>query len=330
MTRYKSSFAICAMLLVALGAPLAAQQPTRIPRVGYIESSGSRESPGLLVEAYRHGLRELGYVEGKNIVTEYRFLEGRRDHIPHVVAELVQLKPDVILANAPPVIRAAKQATKTIPIVIVTSQDPVTSGYVGSLARPGGNVTGITTLARDLSSKRLELLKEAIPRISLVALLSVSGPGVVGNASKEYEASARALKIPFQRLEVRATDPDLEGAFQTAGKLRVSALITSRNFVLLPYRKRIADLAIRNRLPSMYEHRSYVESGGLISYAADEFESYRAAAGYVDKILRGASSADLPVEQPTKFELLINLKTAKQIGLTIPPAVLARADKVIQ
>ena len=321
--------AVCA-LLFALCISVEAQQPGKIPRIGYIESAGSPSNPAPSVEAFRQGLRDLGYIEGKNIQVEYRFLEGNRDRIPSAVAELIQLKVDVLIPEAPPAVRAAKQATKTIPIVIVTSQDPVAAGYVDSLARPGGNITGVTRLTRDLSGKRLELLKEVVPRISRVGLLSVTGPDVRGNALKEYEAAARALKIPFQVLELRATNPDLEDAFQAAVKSRISAVVTSRNFVLVPYRKKIADLAIKNRLPSMYELKSYVEAGGLMSYTADETESYRRAAVYVDKILKGAKPAELPIEQPTKFELAINLKTAKQINLTIPPNVLARADKVIK
>jgi putative ABC transport system substrate-binding protein len=275
-------------------------------------------------------LRDLGYLEGKNILIEYRFLEGKRDRIPDVIAELVQLKVDVLIPEAPPAIRAAKQATKTIPIVIVTSQDPVAAEYVHSLARPGGNITGVTRLTRDLSGKRLELLKEVAPRMSRVGLLTVTGPDVTGNALKQYEAAARALKIPFQPLGVGTANPDLDGAFQTAVKGGVSALVISRNFVLVPYRKKIADLAIKNRLPSMYELRSYVEAGGLMSYTADETESYRRAATYVDRILKGANPAELPVEQAKRFEFMINLKTAKVLNLSIPQSVLFRADRVIK
>ena len=232
--------------------------------------------------------------------------------------------------TALPAIRAAKQATKTIPIVMVTTQDPVATGLVDSLARPGGNITGLTRLTRELSGKRLELLKEVVPRISRVGVLwdaDVTAPGI---AFKEYEAAARALKIQLQSLEVRGPNPDLEGAFQAAAKGRASALITIRNPLLNRYRKQIADLAIKNRLPSMYEGSDYVEAGGLMSYSANDAESFRRAAYYVDKILKGAKPADLPVEQPTKFEFVINLKTAKQIGLTIPQSVLFRADKVIK
>jgi putative ABC transport system substrate-binding protein len=317
-------------MLLALCLSAEAQQPPKIPRIGYVESSGNPNNPGPQVVAFRQGLRDLGYIEGKNILIEYRYLEGKRDRIPTAVAELVQLKVDVLIPEAPPAIRAAKQATKTIPIVIVTSQDPVAAGYVDSLARPGGNITGLTRLTRDLSGKRLELLKEVVPGMSRVGLLSVTDPDARNNALKEYEAAARALKIPLQPLEVRAANPDLDSAFQAAGKGRVSALLTPRNFVLVPYRKKIADLAIKNRLPSMYELKAYVEAGGLMSYTADDADSFRRAAVYVDKILKGAKPADLPIEQPTKFEFVINLKTAKALNLTIPQSVLFRADKVIK
>ena len=244
----------------------------------------------------------------------------------------MQLKVDVLVVGTLSSIRAAKQATKTIPIVMVIAVDPVATGIVDSLARPGGNITGLTTLNRELSGKRLELLKEAVPRLSRVGVLweadSRSQAAAIG--FKEYEAAARALKIPLQSLEVRGPNPDFEGAFQAAAKGRASALITIRSALLVRYPKQIADLAIKNRLPSMYEGSQYVEAGGLMSYAANDTESFRRAAVYVDKILKGAKPADLPVEQPMKFEFVINLKTAKQIGLTIPPNVLARADRVIK
>jgi putative ABC transport system substrate-binding protein len=214
--------------------------------------------------------------------------------------------------------------------VIVTTQDPVATGLVNSLAHPGGNITGVTRLTRELSGKRLELLKEVVPTISRVGIVVVVDPTTAGTTLKEYETAARALKVQLQALEVRGPNPDLEGAFREAVNGRINALIAVTNRVLLPYMKKIADLAIRNRMPSMYEGSAYVETGGLASYSADETESFRRAAIYVDKILKGAKPADLPVEQPTKFEFVINLKTAKQIGLTIPPNVLARADRVIR
>jgi putative tryptophan/tyrosine transport system substrate-binding protein len=242
----------------------------------------------------------------------------------------VQLKVDVVVAAALPAIRAAKQATKTIPIVMVTTQDPVATGLVDSLARPGGNITGLTRLTRDLNGKRLELLKEMVPRISRVGVLVDANMIDRDPALKDYETAARMLRIQLQSLEVRGPDPDFGAAFQAAAKGRVSAIITITDALLNRYPKRIADLAIKNQLPSMYERSEYVEVGGLVSYAASDAESFRRAARYVDKILKGAKSADLPVEQPTKFEFVINLKTAKQIGLTIPQSVLYRADKVIK
>jgi len=247
------------------------------------------------------------------------------------VAELVQLKVDVLVSPTSSAIRAAKQATKTIPIVMVTTLDPVAAGLVDSLARPGGNVTGLTRLTRDLSGKRLELLKEAIPGVSRVGILW-STPDAPGPTTgfQVYEAAGRAVKIPLQSLEVRGPNPDLDGAFRDAAKGRVSALVTTRSPLLVTYPKRIAELAIKNRLPSMHEGSDFVEAGGLMSYATNQAESYKRAATYVDKILKGAKPADLPVEQPMKFEFVINLKTAKQIGLTVPPNVLVRADRVIR
>ena len=252
------------------------------------------------------------------------------DRIPGLVAELVELKVDVLVVGNLPGIRAAKQATKTIPIVMVTSVDPVATGLIDSLARPGGNITGLTRLTRELSGKRLELLKEVVPGIRRVGVLwDVEAPAPA-IAFKEYEATARALKIPLQSIEIRGPNPDLDGAFQAAAKGRTNALITVNNPLLLRYQKRVAALAIKNRLPSAYEQISWVESGGLMSYSTNDLESYRRAATYVDKILKGAKTADLPVEQPMKFELVINLKTAKQLGLTIPQSVLYRADRVIK
>ncbi len=317
-------------MLFELCLSATAQQPKKVPRIGYVSGSGDANNPGPYVEAFRQGLRDLGYIEGKNILVEYRYAEGKQDRIPSIVAELVQLKVDVVVAAALPAIRAAKQATKTIPIVMVTTQDPVATGLVDSLARPGGNITGLTRLTRDLNGKRLELLKEVVPEISRVGVLMDANMIDRVPAFKDYETTARVLKIQLQSLEVRGPDPDFDAAFQAAAKGRVSALITITDALLNRYPKRIADLAIKKRLPSMYERSEYVEAGGLVSYAASDAESFRRAAFYVDKILKGAKPADLPVEQPTKFEFVINLKTAKQIGLTIPPNVLVRADRVIK
>ena len=319
----KSIFCLLIIALLPAVFAVEAQQAKKTPRIGILVST---EGPN--IEGFRRGLRDLGYIEGKNILVEYRYHEGQPDRVPSLVAELLQLKVDVLVSTAFSAIRAAKQATKTTPLVMVSNVDPVATGIIDSLARPGGNITGLTRLTRDLSGKRLELLKEAVPRISRVGVLWERTR--LTNAFNDYEAAARALKIPLQSLEVQGPNPDFEGAFQAAAKGRVSALITVRAILLIPNRKKIADLAIQNRLPSMYEGNDFVEAGGLVSYAPNEAESLRRAATYVDKILKGAKPADLPVEQPTKFEFVINLKTAKQIGLTIPPNVLARADRVIK
>ena len=325
MKKKITAFALCAMLL-ALYVSAQAQQPGRIPRIGFLPSSGDTNNPGIEVRAFQQRLRDLGYIEGKNILIEYRYPEGKADRVPGLVAELVQLKVDVLVVGSPGAVQEAKQATKTIPIVMVITQDPVAAGYVDSLARPGGNITGITRLTRDLAGKRLELLKEAVPTTSRVGILwSGSGGGFKG-----YEAAARTLKIPFQSLEARTPNPDFEGVFQAAKKERANALIAVSNIRIIGYQKRIADLAIKNRLPSMYEAATWVEAGGLMSYGADDADSFQRAAVYVDKILKGTKPADLPVEQPTKFEFVINLKTAKALNLTIPQSVLFRADRVIK
>jgi putative tryptophan/tyrosine transport system substrate-binding protein len=320
---------LTAILLVT--ASLADAQPmSKIPRIGFLSrrSAPTPATPDPLFEAFRQGLVDLGYVEGKNIWVESRYAQGMEDRLPGLVAELVQLKVDVLVSATLPGIRAAKQATKTIPIVMVTPADPVATGLIDSLARPGGNITGLTRLTRDLSGKRLEVFKEAVPKISRVGILN--GGTNIQVDFQSYEAAARPLKLQLQSLEVRGPNPDFEGAFQAAGQGRVNALITVSTSLLLNNPKLIADLAIKNRLPSMHEGNQYVEAGGLISYAANDADQYRRAAVFVDKILKGAKPADIPVEQPTKFEFVVNLKTAKQIGLTIPPNVLARADKVIR
>jgi putative ABC transport system substrate-binding protein len=322
-------------LLFSVSFPVQAQQPVKVSRIGIATGRMDANNPGPQVEAFGQGLRALGYIEGKNILMEYRFLEGNPDVYSKLVVELVGLKVDVlVLFGALPAIRAAKQATKTIPIVIVTTQDPVATGIVDSLARPGGNITGVTTLQRELSGKRLELLKDAVPGISRVAALvnaTQLGKGTDAiNDFQWYEAPARALKVRLQPVELRGPNPDFEGAFQAATAGRANGLITVQGSLLNRYQKQIADLAIKNRLPSMHERTDYVEAGGLMSYSANDTESSRRAADYVDRILKGTKPADLPVEQPTKFEFVINLKAAKQIGLTILPDVLARATKIIR
>jgi len=323
----KVSILALSALLLTLYTSAAAQQPAKVPQIGFL--AGNREGPS--VGEFQQGLRDLGYVEGKNILLEYRYTEGKADRSPSLVTELVQLKVNILVVTSLGGIRAAKQATKTIPIVMVTTQDPVTAGIVDSLARPGGNITGVTTLTRDLSGKRLELLKESVAGISRVGILrdTNAGPGPA-IAFKEYQAAADGLKIQLQSLAVPGPNPDLEGAFKAAAKGRASALIVIASFVLSRYSKQIAELAIKNRMPSMNELSAYVEAGGLMSYSANNAESYKRAAWYVDKILKGAKPADLPVEQPTKFEFVINLKTAKALNLTIPQSVLFRADRVIK
>jgi putative tryptophan/tyrosine transport system substrate-binding protein len=291
-------------LLFAFCSPAAAQ-PAKIPRIGYVSGTGSASDQGPYVEALRQGLRELGYIEGKNFLIEFRGAEGKGpDRMPGLATELVQAKVDILVLPTSSTALAAKQATKTIPIIMVLTVDPVVEGFVDSLAHPGGNITGVTRIVRELSGKRLELIKELDPAITRVGLLwDANSVGF-----KDYEAAARDLKIQLQSLGVRSPNRDLEGAFQTAAKARVSALITLRNAMIIDNRKRIAELAIQHRLPSMSEGRVFVEAGTLMSYSSDENDSFRRAAYYVDKILKGAKPADLPVEQPTKFEFVINLK----------------------
>jgi putative ABC transport system substrate-binding protein len=325
MIKKIAGVAIAAVVLFAV--TLAdAQKPGKIPRIGFLVNTGP-DAPN--VEPFRRGLRDLGYIEGNNIQIEYRYIDTP-DHTPSLVKELLQQKVDVFISGTSSAIRIAKQETSTIPIVMVIQQDPVDLKLVGSFARPNGNVTGITLLTRDLSGKRLELLKEAVPGISRVGVLWVtpSAPGRTG--FEEYETAARTLKIPLLSLKVDGSNPDFDGAFKAASKAGANALITVRTGGFFRYTKRIAELAIKHRLPSMHEGGDFVEHGGLMSYAASYSEAYRRAAVYVDKIIKGAKPADLPVEQPTKFDFVINLKTAKQIGLTIPPNVLTRADRVIK
>jgi putative ABC transport system substrate-binding protein len=303
-----------------------AQPPKKVPRIGYVSVSGDPRTPGKFVEAFRQGLRDLGYEEGKNIVVEYRYAAVEPERVPSYVTELVQLKVDVLVSSSTGAILAAKQATKIIPIVVVTSVDPVATGLVDSLARPGGNITGVTRLSHELSGKRLELFKEAVPGISRVGILAAQG----SPSFQEYESAARALKISVQYLELRGPNPDFEGAFREAAKGRVNGVVTIGSRTINRYRTQLVELPTKNRLPSMYETSGYVERGGLMSYSSDDVEAFRRAATYVDKILKGAKPGELPVEQPTKFEFVVNLKTAKQIGLIIPPEVLARADRVIK
>jgi putative ABC transport system substrate-binding protein len=329
MRRKITCFALTA-LLHALCLPIWAQQPKKVPRIGLLQRrvAPTPTNPDPLADAFLRGLKDLGYVDGQNMVFEHRYAEGRTDRLPKLVAELVQLSVDVIVVASSRAIRVAKQATKTIPIVIVTQADPVATGFVESLARPGGNITGLTRLTSDLSGKRLELLKEAVPAVSRVGILT--GGTAADTSVQDYEAPARAFNIRLQSLTLRGPKPDFAETFQAAVKEGVNALITNRDAVTASYPKRIADLAIKHRLPSMNEDSPYVEAGGLMSYSTDDAEQFRRAAIYVDKILKGANPSDLPVERPTKFEFVINLKTAKQIGLTIPPNLLVRANRVIK
>ena len=318
------------VFLLAFGVSANAQQTKKVPRIGYISGTGDAINQGPYVEALRQGLLKRGYVDRKNVMIEYRGAEGHLDRVPALVSDLVALKVDILVVPFPDAIRSAKQTTQTIPIVMVAGIDPVATGLVDSLARPGGNITGISTLAQDLNGKRLELLKEVIPKLNRVGMLldSETPSGVIN--LKEYETMARALKIQTQTLEVPGLKPDLEGAFQTAAKAHVEALITITNPTLYLQQKRLADLAIKYKLPSMFQGSTWVESGGLMSYSTDELGAFRRAAYYVDRILKGAKPADLPVEQAMSFELAINLRTAKALGLTIPPLVLTRATKVIK
>ena len=323
----KFSVLVVAALIFPLVSVAEAQQAGKAPRIGYL-LDGSSSSAADRVDTFRDGLRDLGYVEGKNIVIDYRYAEGRFDRFPELAAELVRLKVYVIVAVSTVAARAAKNATRTIPIVAL-SGDPVETGLVASLARPGGNVTGLASLAPELSTKRLELLKEIVSKVSLVAVLwNPNGPAPV-LAFKETQLAAKRLGLLLQSLEARSPD-DFESAFGGAIRERASALLVISDPLTNTHQRRIVELAAKNRLPAIYPIREFVQAGGLMAYAPDRLEQYRRVAYYVDKILKGAKPADLPVEQPTKFEFVINLKAAKQIGLTIPPNVLARADKVIR
>jgi putative tryptophan/tyrosine transport system substrate-binding protein len=322
---------IAFFLLAVAGAgfPAAAQQTPKIPKIGLLFGS-TPAAVAQFVEAFKQGLRELGYVEGKTFVLEHRYGEGKPERLPELARELVGLKVDVILAGGDISIAAVKRETRTIPIVMTFSSDPVGAGFVASLARPGGNVTGLSTVSADLSGKRLELLREAVPGLSRVAFLW--NPDLRGHLFeyKETEAAARSLRLELQSVEVSSA-ADLDRAFSAVTSQRAQALLFPPvNPVTVSNRGQIARFAQKNRLPSMYGIREYVEAGGLMSYGASVPDTFRRAATYVDKILKGAKPADLPVEQPTKFELVINLKTAKAIGLTMPPALLQRADQVIQ
>ena len=319
--------ALVAMLFV-LCSSAEAQQPPKAPRIIGFLGVTSPSTISARIDAFRQGLRELGHVEGKNIVIEYRWAEGKFDRLPDLAGELVRLKVEVIVTGGPADTSAAKKAAATIPVVMGFDNDPVGSGFVTSLARPGGNITGLSTLSPELSGKRLELLKEVVPRLSRVAVFGTSIQPGNAQSLREAELAAKAFGLQLQYLDV--LDPkDIETAFQTVGG-RADAVLVLQSPVFNRQRAQLADLAVKSRLPAMYAQPEYVESGGLMTYGPSMTDLFRRAATYVDKILKGAKPADLPVEQPIKFEFIINLKTAKQIGLTIPPNVLVRADKVIR
>ena len=314
------------ILLVAFSSE--AQQPAKVPRVGMLLGP-SRAAAAANIEAFRQGLRELGYVEGQNIAVELRFGEGKVDLLPDLAAELVRLRADVIVTWGTPAAGAAKKATSTIPIVMAAAVNPVGTGLVASLARPGGNITGLSSGFSEMYGKTLELLKEVVPRVPRIGVLWNPDNPATTLGFKETQAAARTLRVKLQPLEVR--DPtEFEGAFAAMIRERAGALQVIHELMFFTHRQRIVELVAKNRLPAVYARREYVDAGGLMSYGVNFRDNFRRAAAYVDKILKGANPADLPVEQPTRFELVINLKTAKALGLTIPQSVLFRADHVIQ
>jgi putative ABC transport system substrate-binding protein len=319
--------ALCAMLY-ALCVPAEAQERGKIPRIAYV-TGASLSAMEYRIEAFRQGLRELGYVEGKNIIIVFREAEGKLDRLPALMAELVRDKVDIIVAAGAAVTRPAKEVTFTIPIVMAQDPDPVANGFVASLARPGGNITGLSTFRPELSGKRLELLKEVVAKLSRVAVFGTSTTPDNTQALKETELAAGVLKVQLHYVDV--LDPKgFESAFRAAVKERTDAVLWMVSGALTTHRARIADMAVKSRLPVIYELPSWVDAGGLMSYGVNLPNLDRRAATYVDKILKGTKPGDIPVEQPTKLEFIINLKAAKQIGLTIPPNVLARADRVIR
>ena len=318
-------------IVLALFDPAQAQQPTKVARIGFVSARAEPTvaAPDTTAESLRQGLRSVGYIEGKNIVIDYRYFAGKVDRIPSLVAELLRAKLDVLVSVNTLAIQAFKQATKTTPIVFVINDNPVTTGIVDSLAHPGRNVTGLTRFTRDLSGKRLELLKETAPKILRVGVLDDASTDIRASF-QDFEPAARALKLQLHSLEVHGPNPDFARAFEAAAKEHVNGLITVRTALLIRHGKQIAELVIKHRLPSVWEGSDFVEAGGLMSYSASDAEVFHRAAYFVDMILKGKLPAEIPIEQPTKFELVINLKAAEQIGLPIPPNVLARADRVIR
>lgn len=321
------SFALAGLLFT--GRFIAeAQQTTMLPRIGVLAVLGPA-AVSARFEAFRQGLKELGYIEGKNIIIEYRYAEGKVDRVSELADELVRLKANVIVSAGPQATRSALKATTAVPIVMAFDNDPVGNGFVANLARPGGNVTGLSALSPEITGKQLELLKEILPKLSRVAVIGNSREPANAQALKETEVAAREFGVQLQYLDVLSAK-DIEAAFRAAGSGRAEAALVLTSPVIFSQRKHIADLAGKSQLPAIYPFPELVEDGGLITYSVSFADLFRRAATFADKILKGAKPADLPVEQPRKFELTINLKAAKQIGLTIPPNVLARADKVIR
>ena len=325
MTKKIIFLALCSLLLAPCSA-VEAQQPTKVFRIGYLESSTASGS-AVLAELFRQELSNLGWIAGKNITIEYRFAEQKNERLPELAADLVRLKVDLIVATGAPQALAAKGATTAIPIVITAVGDPVGSGLAESLARPGGNVTGLSSLAFELNTKRLEILKDAVPKLSRIGLLRRSATSL---QLKPLRAAAQSLKLKLEEIETEPNAKGLESAFQTAKQKQVGAILTTTTSFFFSERKRIVELAAKYKLPAIYSEKAYVDDGGLMSYGVENTDLFRGAAIYVDKILKGAKPADLPVQQATKFEFVINLKTAKQIGLTIPVRVLERANRVIK
>jgi putative ABC transport system substrate-binding protein len=316
-------------LLVSLNIPAQAQQTGKVFRIGFLDPSTASGS-AVLVDAFRQELSKLGWMEGKNIAIEYRFAEQKRDRLPELAADLVRLKVHLIVVVATPAALATKKATTTIPVVMATAADPVGVDLVASLARPGGNITGNSALSPELNSKRLEILKDVVPNLARVGFLLPLGSVTENFQLTEIRPAALALKIELEELKTQPNPKDLERAFQTAKQKQVGAIMTTSNRPFFAERKSIVELAVKHRLPAIYFQKKFVDEGGLMSYGADFDDLYRRAAGYVDKILKGAKPADLPVQQATKFEFIINLKAAKEIGLRIPVSVLERANKVIK
>ena len=329
MNKIFLGLALTALLFALCTSVWAQQLAAKVPRIGFLVD-GSPSTHSTRIEAFRHGLRELGYVEGKNINIEYRYAEGRSERLPELAEQLVRLKVDVLVGSSSRAARPAKNASATIPIVVALVGDPIGSGLMASLARPGGNVTGLYQYSPELLGKRLELLKEIVPKVSGVAFLYDTDSKAFRSFFKDAQITAQALALKFQVVEVNAQNPDYGGAFRFMVNERIGTLITEATPLATFHRNRILELVEQNRIPAIHSDQEWAEAGGLISYGANRADLFRRAAVYVDKILRGAKPGDLPVEQPTKFELVINLKTATQIGLTIPQTVLYRADKVIK